>query len=48
MCLPTYRYFDVRRYGQYKDRTASGLGYDTKVEEIGQFFKGGGRRADNG
>jgi hypothetical protein len=26
-------------YAKYKDRTAPGLGYDTKVEEIGQFFK---------
>ncbi len=29
-------------YAQYKDRTSPGLGYDTKVEEIGQFFTGGG------
>lgn len=31
-------------YAKYKDRTSPGLGYDTKVEEIGQFFKtnGGG------
>ena len=29
-------------YAQYKDRTQPGLGYDTKVAEIGQFFTGGG------
>ena len=29
-------------YAKYKDRTAPGLGYDTKVEELGQFFTGGG------
>lgn len=31
-------------YTKYKDRTSPGLGYDTKAEEIGQFFKtsGGG------
>ncbi len=31
-------------YAKYKDRTAPGLGYDTKVEEIGQFFTGGGQK----
>jgi hypothetical protein len=30
------------RYSQYKDSTSPGLGYDTKVEEIGQFFKNNG------
>lgn len=29
-------------YAKYKDRTSPGLGYDTKVEELGQFFTGGG------
>lgn len=29
-------------YAKYKDRTSQGLGYDTKVEEIGQFFKNNG------
>ena len=29
-------------YAQYKDRTEPGHGYDTKVEELGQFFTGGG------
>ena len=29
-------------YAKYKDGTSPGLGYDTKVEELGQFFKGGG------
>jgi uncharacterized FlgJ-related protein len=36
-------------YAKYKDRTAPGLGYDTKIEEIGQFFKntkGGSTVAD--
>jgi len=27
------------KYAQYKDETSPGLGYDTKVAEIGQFFK---------
>ena len=29
-------------YAKYKDGTSPGLGFDTKVEELGQFFKGGG------
>lgn len=29
------------RYAQYKDTTSPGLGFDTKVEELGQFFTGG-------
>lgn len=29
-------------HAKYKDRTSPGLGYDTKVEELGQFFTGGG------
>ena len=29
-------------YAQYKDRTSPGLGYDSKVKELGQFFEGGG------
>ncbi|MBI1288764.1 MAG: hypothetical protein GC178_14445 [Flavobacteriales bacterium] len=29
-------------YAQYKDTTSPGLGYDTKVAELGQFFTGGG------
>jgi hypothetical protein len=29
-------------YAKYKDRTQPGLGYDTKVEQLGQFFTGGG------
>ena len=29
-------------YAKYKDRTSPGLGYDTKVQEIGQFFKKSG------
>jgi hypothetical protein len=29
-------------YAKYKDRTSPGVGYDTKVEELGQFFTGGG------
>lgn len=29
-------------YAKYKDRTSPGLGYDTKVAELGQFFEGGG------
>jgi hypothetical protein len=31
-------------YAKYKDRTAPGLGYDSKVEQLGQFFEGGGPR----
>jgi hypothetical protein len=27
------------KYAQYKNETSPGLGYDTKVKEIGQFFK---------
>ena len=30
------------KYAQYKDETSPGLGYDTKVKEIGQFFKKSG------
>lgn len=30
------------KYAKYKDSTSPGLGYDTKVAEIGQFFTGGG------
>lgn len=30
------------RYAQYKDTTSPGMGYDTKVAELGQFFTGGG------
>ncbi len=30
------------KYAQYKDSTQAGLGYDSKVEELGQFFTGGG------
>jgi len=30
-------------YAKYKDRTAPGLGYDSKVEQLAQFFEGGGR-----
>lgn len=30
------------RYAQYKDTTSPGLGYDSKVEQLGQFFEGGG------
>ncbi len=30
------------KYSQYKDGTSPGLGYDTKVAEIGQFFKKSG------
>jgi len=29
-------------YAKYKDGTSPGLGYDSKVEELGQFFTGGG------
>ena len=29
-------------YAKYKDRISPGLGYDSKVEELGQFFTGGG------
>ena len=29
-------------YAKYKDRTSPGLGFDTKVAELGQFFTGGG------
>ena len=29
-------------FAKYKDRTSPGLGYDTKVAEIGQFFKNSG------
>jgi hypothetical protein len=29
-------------YSKYKDKTSPGLGYDTKVEELGQFFKKSG------
>ena len=29
-------------YAKYKDGTSPGLGYDSKVEELGQFFSGGG------
>lgn len=34
------------RYAQYKDTTSPGLGYDTKVAELGQFFTGGGSNTD--
>ena len=29
-------------HAKYKDRTSPGLGYDSKVEQLGQFFQGGG------
>ena len=29
-------------YAKYKDGTSPGLGFDSKVEELGQFFSGGG------
>lgn len=29
-------------YSKYKDGTSPGLGYDSKVEELGQFFNSGG------
>lgn len=29
-------------YAKYKDGTSPGLGYDSKVEDLGQFFTGGG------
>ncbi|MFM1876424.1 MAG: hypothetical protein RL266_2161 [Bacteroidota bacterium] len=36
-------------YAKYKDGTSPGLGYDTKVEQLGQFFSGGGgSTADSG
>lgn len=30
------------QYAKYKDRTSQGLGYDSKVEELKQFFSEGG------
>lgn len=30
------------QFAKYKDRTSKGLSFDSKVEELGQFFKGGG------
>jgi hypothetical protein len=33
-------------YAKYKDRTSPGLGYDSKVAELGQFFTGGGSNTD--
>ncbi|MCF8276047.1 MAG: hypothetical protein K9J17_04865 [Flavobacteriales bacterium] len=32
-------------YAKYKDCTSQGLGFDTKVEELGQFFTVGGSRS---
>lgn len=31
------------RYTQYKEKTEAGIGYDTKAEQIGQFFRKRGR-----
>lgn len=35
------------KYAQYKDGTSPGLGYDSKIEELGQFFTGGGSTVDS-
>lgn len=35
-------------YAKYKDGTSPGLGYDSKVEELGQFFTGGGSSTADG
>jgi hypothetical protein len=34
------------KHAQYKDSTQAGLGYDSKVEDLGQFFTGGGAVAE--
>lgn len=33
-------------YAKYKDGTQPGLGYDSKVAELGQFFSGGGNNTN--